>query len=89
MSSLVALGAGAAWTYSTLATLVPGLLPAGTVAVYFEAAAMIVTLVLLGRLLEARARGQASQAIERLVRLQPATAHLRRDGDPPLNLERR
>jgi len=88
MSSLVALGSGAAWTYSTLATLLPDLFPAGRAAVYFEAAAMIVTLVLLGRLLEARARGQASQAIERLVRLQPAVAHLRRkDGvvDVPLS----
>ena len=88
MSSLVALGSGAAWTYSTLATLLPGLFPDGRAAVYFEAAAMIVTLVLLGRLLEARARGQASQAIERLVRLQPAVAHLRRDGttiDVPLS----
>jgi len=88
MSSLVALGSGAAWTYSTLATLSPGLFPEGRAAVYFEAAAMIVTLVLLGRMLEARARGQASQAIERLVRLQPAVAHLRRDGgviDVPLS----
>jgi copper ion binding protein len=80
MFSLVALGAGAAWGYSTLATFLPGLLPEGSVAVYFEAAAMIVTLILLGRLLEARARGQSSQAIRRLVALQPALAHVRRDG---------
>ncbi len=80
MSSLVAVGAGAAYGYSTLATFVPGILPPGTQAVYFEAAAMIVTLILLGRLLEARARGRSSQAIERLVGLQPATAHLRREG---------
>ena len=80
MSSLVAVGAGAAWAYSTLATFLPAFLPPGTVAVYFEAAAMIVTLILLGRLLEARARGRSSQAIERLVNLQPAIAHLRRDG---------
>jgi heavy metal translocating P-type ATPase len=78
MSSLVALGAGAAWGYSTLATFLPGLLPPGSVAVYFEAAAMIVTLILLGRLLEARAKGRSSQAIARLVALQPAVAHLRR-----------
>lgn len=87
MSSLVALGSAAAWTYSTVATLLPDLLPEGRAEVYFEASAMIVTLVLLGRLLEARARGRASQAIERLVRLQPAVAHLRRDGttlDVPL-----
>jgi heavy metal translocating P-type ATPase len=80
MSSLVAMGAGAAWAYSTLATFLPALLPPGTIAVYFEAAAMIVTLILLGRLLEARARGRSSQAIERLIGLQPAIAHLRRDG---------
>jgi heavy metal translocating P-type ATPase len=55
-------------------------LPPGTVAVYFEAAAMIVTLILLGRLLEARAKGRSSQAIRRLVELQPAIAHVRRDG---------
>ena len=80
MSSLVAVGAGAAWAYSTVATLVPAALPPGSVAVYFEAAAMIVTLILLGRFLEARARGRSSQAIERLVGLQPATARLQRDG---------
>ena len=79
MFSLVALGAGAAWAYSTLATFLPALLPSGTLAVYFEAAAMIVTLVLLGRLLEARAKGRSSQAIRRLVELQPAIAHVRRD----------
>ncbi|WP_374370247.1 heavy metal translocating P-type ATPase [Tabrizicola sp.] len=80
MSSLVAVGSGAAWIYSTLATFVPELLPPGSVAVYFEAAAMIVTLILLGRLLEARAKGRSSRAIERLVGLQPSVAHLRRDG---------
>ena len=75
MFSLVALGAGAAWVYSTLATFLPALLPPGTVAVYFEAAAMEVTLILLGRLLEARAKGRSSQAIRRLVALQPQIAH--------------
>ena len=75
MFSLVALGAGAAWVYSTLATFLPALLPPGTVAVYFEAAAMVVTLILLGRLLEARAKGRSSQAIRRLVALQPQIAH--------------
>ena len=80
MSSLVAVGSGAAWVYSTLATFLPGLMPPGSVAVYFEAAAMIVTLILLGRLLEARAKGRSSHAIARLVALQPAVAHVRRDG---------
>ncbi|KAF0116018.1 MAG: Cu2+-exporting ATPase [Rhodobacteraceae bacterium] len=85
MSSLVAVGSGAAWVYSTLATFLPALLPPRTVAVYFEAAAMIVTLILLGRLLEARAKGRSSQAIARLVALQPAIAHVRR-GDVVVDL---
>lgn len=80
MSSLVAIGAGAAWAYSTLATFLPALLPPGSVVVYFEAAAVIVTLILLGRLLEARAKGRSSRAIERLVGLQPSIAHVRRAG---------
>ena len=80
MSSLVAIGSGAAWAYSTLATFLPGLLPPGSVVVYFEAAAVIVTLILLGRLLEARAKGRSSKAIERLVGLQPSVAHLRSGG---------
>lgn len=80
MSSLVAVGAGAAWAYSTLATFQPALLPPGSVVVYFEAAAVIVTLILLGRLLEARAKGRSSRAIERLVGLQPVVAHLRQGG---------
>jgi heavy metal translocating P-type ATPase len=80
MSSLVSVGSGAAWAYSTLATFQPALLPPGSVVVYFEAAAVIVTLILLGRLLEARAKGRSSKAIERLINLQPAVAHLRRNG---------
>jgi Cu+-exporting ATPase len=77
MNSLVALGASAAWLYSTVAVFLPALLPAGTQAVYFEAAAVIVTLILLGRWLEARARGQAGAAIRALIGLQPDTAHIR------------
>lgn len=80
MNSLVALGALAAWAYSLVATLAPGLLPEAARAVYFEAAAVIVTLILLGRLLEARARGRTGAAIARLVALQPATARVDRDG---------
>ena len=79
MNSLVAIGAASAWAYSLVATFAPGLLPAGTVNVYFEAAAVIVTLILTGRLLEARARGRTSQAISRLVRLQAKTAIVLRD----------
>jgi len=63
MNALVAIGTGAAWSYSMVALLAPGVLPEGTVNVYFEAAAVIVTLILIGRLLEARARGRTSEAI--------------------------
>ena len=80
MNALVALGAGAAWTYSTVAVFLPQLLPPGTQAVYFEAAAVIVTLILLGRWLEARARGRAGAAIRALAGLRPDTAQVERDG---------
>jgi Au+-exporting ATPase len=80
MNSLVAVGSLAAYGYSLVATFAPGFLPAGTVNVYFEAAAVIVTLILLGRLLEARAKGRTSEAIKRLVGLQAKTARARRDG---------
>jgi heavy metal translocating P-type ATPase len=80
MNSLVAVGTAAAYGYSLVATFLPGLLPRGTVNVYYEAAAVIVTLILLGRLLEARAKGRTSQAIRRLVGLQPRTARVLRDG---------
>lgn len=80
MNSLVALGAGAAWAYSSVATFAPGLLPAGTAHVYYESAALIVTLILVGRYLEARARGRTGQAIEKLVGLQPRTARRIEDG---------
>ena len=80
MNSLVAVGSLAAYGYSLVATFAPGFLPAGTVNVYFEAAAVIVTLILLGRLLEARAKGRTSEAIKRLVGLQAKTARVRRDG---------
>ena len=80
MNSLVALGSLAAWSYSLVATFTPSALPAGTVNVYFEAAAVIVTLILLGRLMEANARGRTSDAIARLVKLQPHNATRLRDG---------
>lgn len=80
MNSLVAVGSLAAWGYSLVATFFPSVLPAGTVNVYFEAAAVIVTLILLGRLLEARARGRTSDAIARLIKLQPHTATRIRNG---------
>ncbi|MDX3983859.1 MAG: heavy metal translocating P-type ATPase [Achromobacter sp.] len=80
MNSLVALGAGAAWGYSVVATFAPGWLPESARNVYFEAAAVIVTLILLGRMLEARAKGKTGAAIKRLIGLQPRTARVMRDG---------
>ncbi|AGI23141.1 heavy metal translocating p-type ATPase [Pseudomonas sp. ATCC 13867] len=80
MNSLVAVGTAAAFGYSLVATFAPGLLPAGTVNVYYEAAAVIVALILLGRFLEARAKGRTSEAIKRLVGLQAKMAHVSRDG---------
>ncbi|MDF1600822.1 heavy metal translocating P-type ATPase [Mesorhizobium sp. YIM 152430] len=80
MNSLVAVGTAAAYGYSLVATFAPGLLPEGTVNVYYEAAAVIVTLILLGRYLEARAKGRTSEAIKRLVGMQPRTARVRRGG---------
>ncbi|SIQ23345.1 heavy metal translocating P-type ATPase [Marinobacterium stanieri] len=80
MNSLVVLGTSAAWGYSVIATFFAGLLPEGTANVYFEAAAVIVTLILLGRFFEARAKGRTSQAIKRLVGLQAKTARVIRDG---------
>ncbi|MEM9603036.1 MAG: heavy metal translocating P-type ATPase [Pseudomonadota bacterium] len=75
MNSLVALGAGAAWGFSMVALLLPGVLPSNTQAVYFEAAAVIVLLILVGRWLEARARGRTGAAIQALLGLQERTAH--------------
>lgn len=80
MNSLVAVGSLAAYGYSLVATFAPGFLPAGTVYIYYEAAAVIVTLILLGRLLEARAKGRTSEAIKRLVGLQAKMARVRREG---------
>ncbi|MDX2114605.1 MAG: heavy metal translocating P-type ATPase [Planctomycetota bacterium] len=89
MDSLVALGAGAAWGYSAAATIWPGYFAGGVAhaasgahhagagaPVYFEAAAVIIVLILLGRLLEARATGRATAAIGRLVELQPRMARV-------------
>lgn len=74
MNSLVVVGTSAAWIYSTLVLFWPALFPVAARAVYFEAAAVIVVLILLGRALEARARGQAGAAIARLVQLAPRHA---------------
>lgn len=76
MNSLVAIGTAAAFSYSLLATFVPWVLPGAAVQVYFESAAVIVTLILLGRLLEARAKGRTGAAIRALAGLQPKTAQV-------------
>lgn len=81
MNSLVVVGTAAAWGFSVVATFWPDILPAGTVNVYFEAAAVIVTLILIGRYLEARAKGRTSAAISRLVGLQAKSARVLRNGD--------
>lgn len=81
MNSLVVLGSTAAWAYSVVATFVPGVLPAGTANVYFEASAVIVTLILLGRVLEAKAKGRTSEAIKRLMGLQAKSARVERNGE--------
>jgi Cu+-exporting ATPase len=84
MWTLIGTGVGAAYLYSVAATLVPGLFPDsfrehGRVGVYFEAAAVIVSLTLLGQILELRARSSTSAAIKALLRLAPPTAHRLRD----------
>ncbi len=86
MFTLIAIGTGAAWLYSTVAMLMPAAFPDsfrehGFVAVYFEAAAMIVALVLLGQVIELRARARTGQAIKALLNLAPKTARIVRDGD--------
>ncbi len=81
MNSLVALGSLAAWGYSVIATFLPDLLPPESKAVYFEAAAVIVTLILLGRFLEARAKGRTGQAIKALIGLQAKSARVERQGE--------
>ena len=80
MNSLVAVGTTAAYGYSLVATFAPRLLPPGAINVYYEAASVIVALILLGRFLEARAKGRTSGAIRRLIGLQAKTALVRRGG---------
>ncbi|OUS35476.1 ATPase [Rhodobacterales bacterium 56_14_T64] len=80
MNALVALGTSAAYGFSLVSTFAPGLLPAGTANVYYEAAAVIVVLILLGRWLEARAKGRTGAAIRKLVGLQAQSALVVTDG---------
>ncbi len=88
MNALVAIGTGAAYLYSLVTTFAPGLLPVDARHVYYEAATVIVSLILLGRLLEARAKGRTGAAIRKLAGLQAKTARVERDGvkrDVPLS----
>ncbi|MFW5947780.1 MAG: cation transporter, partial [Gemmatimonadota bacterium] len=83
MNTLIAVGTGAAFVYSVVATVAPGIftsagLPAD---VYYEAVVMIIALILLGKMLEARAKGRTSEAIRKLAGLQPRTARVVRDGE--------
>jgi Cu+-exporting ATPase len=91
MNTLIALGTGAAYVYSVAATVAPSFFTVGhgaempgmsaqSVPVYFEAAGVIIALILLGNLLESRARGRTGEAIRRLIRLQPKTARVVREG---------
>ncbi|WP_270727280.1 heavy metal translocating P-type ATPase [Shimia sp. Alg240-R146] len=81
MNSLVAMGTSAAFLFSVVSTFVPGWLPDGTANVYYEAAAVIVVLILAGRWMEARAKGRTGEAIRKLVGLQPRTARVERKGE--------
>jgi Cu+-exporting ATPase len=93
MFTLIAMGTGIAWVYSVVATFAPGLFPAafrnadGAVAVYFEAAAVITVLVLLGQVLELRARERTSGAIKALLGLAPATARRVTDDGSDVDVE--
>lgn len=82
MDTLIASGTSAAYLYSTIATFFPALLVSGgaQAEIYFDTAAVIITLILLGRLLESRAKGQASEAIKKLMALAPKTARVIRAG---------
>ena len=92
MFTLIALGVSVAWIYSTVALLFPQIFPSvmqmegGLVHVYFEAAAVITVLVLLGQVLELRARSQTNAAITLLLELAPNTAHLVKDGEVELDI---
>ncbi|MEK7323436.1 MAG: heavy metal translocating P-type ATPase, partial [Pseudomonadota bacterium] len=81
MDTLIALGTGAAWLYSMAVVLLPDAVPSLAQHAYFEAAAVIIALVNFGAALEMRARGRTSQAIRRLIGLQPKTARVVRNGE--------
>ena len=80
MNSLITIGTGAAYGYSLLVTVAPGLVPPGVREVYFETTGVILTLIMLGRLIETRAKAGTGQAIRELLGLQARTARIVRDG---------
>src|SRR5215204_2594092 len=81
MNTLVVMGTSAAYLYSAVVTLAPGLFAAGRADVYFDTSSLIITLILLGRLLEARAKGRTNEAIKKLAGLQAKTARVLRGGE--------
>jgi P-type Cu+ transporter len=81
MNTLVVMGTSAAYLYSAVATLAPGLFTADRAGVYFDTSALIITLILLGRLLETRAKGRTNEAISKLAGLQAKTARVVREGE--------
>jgi len=80
MNTLIALGTGAAWLYSTFAVLFPSVFPEGTSEPFYDVVAVVIALVVLGQALELRAKGQSSAAIKKLLGLQAKTARVIRDG---------
>lgn len=80
MNTLIALGTGAAWLYSTLAVAFPSVFPPGTAEPFYDVVAVVIALVVLGQALELRAKGQSSAAIKKLLGLQPKTARVIRSG---------
>jgi Cu+-exporting ATPase len=80
MDTLVALGTGSAWLYSTVVAIAPGLFPAGTAGMYFDVAVIVIALIVLGQALELKAKSRSSAAIKKLLELQAKTARVIRDG---------
>lgn len=80
MNSLVMTGTGAAYLYSTLVTFLPSFFSVATRHTYFDSAAIVITVILLGKYIEERAKGRAGEAMHKLIALQAPTAHLIRDG---------
>ncbi len=80
MNTLIALGTGAAWLYSTFAVAFPSVFPEGTSEPFYDVVAVVIALVVLGQALELRAKGQSSSAIKKLLGLQAKTARVIRDG---------